>query len=366
MYISQMEIKNFRNLETANIELIDGINIFYGNNGQGKTNFLESIYLTSTGRSHRTNIDSELIAFDKDEAFINGIVKNNEYTDKISIYLRRNRAKGIAINNIPLKKVGDLFGRLYVVIFSPEDLQLVKSGPSERRKFLDTEICQLSNVYYYELNNYYRVLRQRNNLLKDLQKNKDKELKDTVFIWDKQLVEHGIKIYNHRKDFIERLNIIAGDIYGNIVSHTEELEIKYNPNIIPEEFEERLKKGLERDIRLGSTYYGIHKDDMDFIIDDMDLRKYGSQGQQRTASLSAKLAEIDIIHNKKGVKPVLLLDDVLSELDKNRQFFLISKLKDIQTIITCTGVEDLLNQIKDFESVKVFNVDDGKIKKIKK
>lgn len=359
MYVSSVSLKNFRNLNQLNMELTDGINILYGMNAQGKTNFLESVYLCAVGRSHRTLKDKEMIAFSEKESFVNISVKEDDTEDKISVYLRKDERKGIAVNRMPLKKIGELFGILLTVIFSPEDLQLVKNGPSERRKFLDMELCQLSRVYYYELQNYHRVLKQRNNLLKETARNKS--LKDTFFIWDEQLVSHGNKLYSHRKDFAEKLNCLSAKIYSEITNNKEKLEILYKPNVNPENFMQRLQKGLEKDIYTGSTSQGLHKDDLSFLIDGVDVRNFGSQGQQRTASLSAKLAEIELIYNEKGRTPVLLLDDVLSELDSSRQFYLLSRLKNIQTIITCTGVEDVLKSVGHFPNIRVFNVCDGNI-----
>jgi DNA replication and repair protein RecF len=359
MLVSSVSLKNVRNLKELNIGLSEGINILYGNNAQGKTNFLEAIYICATGRSHRTASDKEIINFKENEAFINLSSVSNGIKDKISVYLRRDLKKGIAVNGVALRKLGDLFGRLLIVMFSPEDLQLVKSGPSERRKFMDMEICQLSNVYYYELQSYYKALRQRNNLLKEI--SRDKSLKDTIFIWDEQIISHGIKIYNHRMEFTSDINKISSGIYSDITEAKEKLEILYKPNITPETFKQRLERSLEKDIYGGSTSYGIHKDDISFLIDGTEARNFGSQGQQRSVSLCAKLAEIELIKNKTGITPVLLLDDVLSELDSGRQFFLLSRLSDIQTLITCTGVEDVLSKVSSIENIKIFNVENGMI-----
>ncbi|MDL2248432.1 DNA replication/repair protein RecF [Tyzzerella sp. OttesenSCG-928-J15] len=356
MEILSASLKNFRNLAQTNIELYPSVNIFYGDNGQGKTNFLESLYFCATGRSHRTHNDKELINFGESDSYIQLQYKNNDIKDKISVHIKKDSKKGIAINGLPVKKLGDLLGNLLIVMFSPEDLNLVKNGPSERRKFLDMEICQLSAIYYHELNNYYRALKQRNNLLKEAYKNKS--LLDTIFIWDEQLVTHGSKIYEMRKKFVEEINEISANIYAEISEKQEELSLIYKPNILPENFGDKLNKNLERDLIFGSTSSGIHKDDIAIFIDGYDIRSFGSQGQQRTASLSMKLAEIDLIDRTKNKKPVLLLDDVLSELDEGRQRYLLSYISTIQTVITCTGVEDIIRKIGG-KDAKIFKVEKG-------
>lgn len=359
MYVSKLSLKNYRNLEQINLELNNGVNIFYGNNAQGKTNLLESIYICSTGRSHRTHIDKELINFNEEEAHIQAYCVEENILDKIDIHLKKNLKKGIALNNIPIRKIGELFGKLNAVIFSPEDLKLIKSGPSERRKFIDMELCQINNVYYYNLQQYYKVLKQRNNLLKKIQK--DSSLKETLFVWDNQIVEFGIKIIKSRMSFIYKINEISHNIHLNITNNKEKLKIEYKPSVIQEDFLDKLKKNLEKDVFYGSTSYGPHKDDLNFYINDVNVRDFGSQGQQRTASLSTKLAEIELIRQEKNREPILLLDDVLSELDKTRQKFLINFIKDIQVIITCTGVEDFIKNFK--ENYSIYRVENGKISK---
>ena len=360
MYVSTLKIGDFRNITSADVELKKGINILYGQNAQGKTNFLESLYICATGRSHRTKFDSQLINFDKKEAHIRAVVEKNFTIDKIDVHIKKEEKKGIALNGVPLKKVGDLFGVLHTVIFSPEDLQLIKSSPGERRKFMDIELCQLSNVYYYNLQQYYKVLKQRNNLLKNI--NKNPALKDTLFVWDSQLVEYGTKIIKKRQEFIEKINIAASKKHNEITNFKENLVIEYKPNVTTDEFMSKLEENLQKDIILGSTSKGPHKDDVSFTINDSEVKIYGSQGQQRTAALSAKLAEIEIIKEEKGETPVLLLDDVLSELDEKRQYYLLESIKDIQTVITCTGIEDSIKKYTD--KSYIFNVENGIIKKL--
>ncbi|WP_317366849.1 DNA replication/repair protein RecF [uncultured Tyzzerella sp.] len=357
MYVKKISLKNYRNIEKLDLELKDGVNIFYGKNAQGKTNLLESVYIGATGRSHRTHKDKELIKFGQDEAHIRLEVQKETIFDKIDIHLKNDSKKGIAINNIPINKLGELFGYLNVVIFSPEDLSLIKQGPQERRKFIDMELCQINNIYYYNLSQYHKVLKQRNTLLKKIIKNIS--LKDTLFVWDSQLVDFGVKIIQTRDLFIKKLNYISNKIHKDITNSTEILELKYKPSVTIEEFKEKIDKNIDKDILYGTTCYGPHKDDLLFFINGVNARDFGSQGQQRTASLSTKLAEIKLIEEEKGILPVLLLDDVLSELDKDRQRFLIKNIKNLQVIITCTGVEDVLKNLD--EKCNIFNVSNGKI-----
>ena len=357
MYVKKISLKNYRNIERLELELKNGVNIFYGSNAQGKTNLLESIYIGATGRSHRTHKDKELIKFDKEEAHIRLDIQNDKISDRIDIHLKKDSKKGIAINNIAINKLGELFGYLNVVIFSPEDLSLIKQGPQERRKFIDMELCQINNIYYYNLSQYYKVLKQRNSLLKKILK--EPSLKDTLFVWDNQLIEFGIKIIQARELFIKKLNNISKKIHMEITSDKENLEIKYKPNVLVSEFKEKLEKSIDKDILYTTTSYGPHKDDILFFINNINVRDFGSQGQQRTASLSTKLAEINLIEDEKAVLPVLLLDDVLSELDKDRQKFLIKNIKKLQVIITCTGVEDVLKNLD--EEYNIFKVSDGNI-----
>jgi len=336
MYIEHVSVKGFRNLAPLSLSLSPGLNLFYGNNAQGKTNFLESIYMCSTGRSQRTNISREMIGYTETDAYIQAFVRVNiKSCEKIGIHLHKSNKKGIAINGVPIKKLGQLFGHLLTVIFSPEDLQLIKAGPSERRRFIDVELCQLSAVYYHELQQYYYVLKQRNNLLKSIRTSA--QLRDTVEVWDQQLVSHGIKIIAYRYKFIEELSLLAQESHKRLSNKCEQLTLTYHPSTQADDFAEKLARGIERDIALGSTTVGIHKDDVIFHINNEDVRIYGSQGQQRTAALAAKLAEVGLMTERKQTSPVLLLDDVLSELDETRQNSLIRSIEDVQTIMTCTN-----------------------------
>lgn len=340
--------------------LKNGINIFYGENAQGKTNLLESLYLCVSGRSLRTRNDSQLIEFDSKESHIQIFVQKEKTTDRIDVHLKRDGKKGIAVNGIPLKKLGELFGTCHAVIFSPEDLNLIKEGPFDRRRFMDMEICQMNTVYYYDLQKYYRVLKQRNNLLKEIQKKPT--LKDTLFVWDEQLIDTAKRIIDARSDFLYKLDQIASEKQKSLTGGKDELKIAYKPNCTKTQLEEKLIKNQQRDILLGATQSGPHKDDILFFVNGKDVKQYGSQGQQRTTALSAKLAEIELIEQETAQKPILLLDDVLSELDKNRQNFLMQSIGNMQAVLTCTGIEDAIKQY--IPQATLFHVDKGMITKI--
>ena len=329
MKIKQLKLKNYRNYESLELKLDDLTNIFYGDNAQGKTNILEAIYLCGTTKSHRGTKDKDLIKFGEEESHIEAIVEKNSVPFKIDIHLKKNSPKGIAINKIPIKKASELFGIINIVFFSPEDLNIIKNGPAERRRFIDLELAQLDKVYLNDLSNYNRIINQRNKLLKDCYN--QKELLDTLDIWDIQLVHYGQKIIDRRNKFIIQLNEIIEKVHKQLTGNKESIKIEYEPSIGNLSLEESLKKNREKDIKFKSTSVGPHRDDICIMVNEIDIRKFGSQGQQRTAALSLKLAEIELVKIITGDTPILLLDDVLSELDKNRQNYLLDSIKDIQT-----------------------------------
>ena len=357
MIIKSIELSNFRNYEQLYIEFEEGTNILYGDNAQGKTNILEAAYISGTTKSHKGSKDKEMIRFHSEESHIRTIVEKNEKEYQIDMHLRNRGSKGVAINKIPIKKASELFGILNIVFFSPEDLNIIKNGPAERRRFLDSELCQLDKLYLSDLAKYNKILNQRNKLLKDI--NFRPDLMETLSVWDMQLVETGKRIIQRRKVFIEELNEIIGSIHSNITGGKESILLKYEPNIDDIFFEDELLKAKQKDLKLAQTTVGPHRDDMLFSIDGIDIRKYGSQGQQRTAALSLKLSEIEIVKKSIHNTPVLLLDDVLSELDSNRQNYLLNSISDIQTIITCTGLEEFVKNR--FHINKVFRVISGKV-----
>ena len=357
MIIRSVELKNFRNYEQLQIDFDQATNILFGDNAQGKTNILESAYVSATTKSHKGSRDKEMIRFGEEEAHIRTVVCKREQDFQIDIHLKKNRAKGIAINQVPIKKASDLFGILNIVFFSPEDLNIIKDGPTERRRFLDLELCQLDKIYLSDLTAYNKLLKQRNTLLKDMIFRPD--LKDTLPVWDEQLVEYGKRIIRRRQSFIDELYQIVQDIHSNLSGKRELLTIKYEPNVESMFFEDELFRASDRDRKLCQTSVGPHRDDISFLIGDIDIRKYGSQGQQRTAALSLKLSEIELVKRTIGDTPVLLLDDVLSELDSNRQNYLLNSIHDIQTIITCTGLDEFVKN--KFQIHRIFQVTDGHV-----
>ena len=357
MFVESLELQNFRNYKDLHIGFDKGTNIFYGDNAQGKTNILEAVYMASTAKSHRGSKDREIISFDEDESHIKMLIRKEKYSDRIDMHLKKHGSKGIAVNGMPLKRASELFGVSSVVIFSPEDLNLIKNGPSDRRRFIDMELCQLEPIYTNHLSSYNRVLMQRNKLLKELQYNPD--YMDIIKIYDLQIVKYGKDIIERRSRFIKELGSITAGIHLSLTGGREKLVLEYEPNVLPKAFHEELEKGLERDIRYKISCVGPHRDDMTFISNGIDLRKYGSQGQQRSAALSLKLAEIEMVKRKVKDSPLLLLDDVLSELDSSRQEHLLECINDIQTFITCTGLDDFVNN--HFNINKIFRVSGGKV-----
>lgn len=357
MIIKSLELSNFRNYDFLDITFDKGTNILYGDNAQGKTNILEAIFVSATTKSHKSSKDKDMIQFGNEEAHIRTYLEKEELEYKVDMHLRSSKSKGIAINGQKIKKAAELLGLLNVVFFSPEDLSIIKNGPSERRRFVDMELCQLDSFYLYNLNHYNKIVNQRNKLLKDLYFNP--ALQETLGIWDAQLVSFGSKIIERRKIFADQLNEMIYDIHKKLSGGKEELKIIYEPDVMLEEFEEKCRKNQERDIKLKQTTTGPHRDDFCFMVGDIDIRKFGSQGQQRTAALSLKLSEIELVKKISKDIPVLLLDDVLSELDSSRQNYLLNSIGDIQTIITCTGLDDFINNR--FEINKIFKVTGGMI-----
>ena len=361
MIIKSIELQNFRNYEDLNISFDEGTNIFYGDNAQGKTNILEAAYLSGTTKSHKCSKDKEMIRFGEQEAHIRTVVVKKDKEYQIDMHLKNKRSKGIAINKVPIKKASELFGILNMVFFSPEDLNIIKNGPAERRRFLDSELCQLDKIYLSDLTTYNKILNQRNKLLKDMVYRPD--LKDTLPVWDMQLVETGRKIIRRRKQFVDELNEIVHDIHYRISGEKEDLLLQYEPSIEDIFFEDELSRVKERDMRQCMTSVGPHRDDLLFSIGEVDIRKFGSQGQQRTSALSLKLSEIELVKRSIHDTPVLLLDDVLSELDSNRQNYLLNSIHDTQTLITCTGLDEFVKNR--FQINKIFKVVQGTVEERK-
>lgn len=357
MVIKSMSLQNYRNYKALYLDFDPSTNIFYGDNAQGKTNILEAVYVSGTTKSHRSAKDRELILFSEEEAHICTMMERQGMVHKIDMHLRKNKTKGIAIDGIPIRKASELFGIINFVFFSPEDLSIIKNGPSERRRFIDSELCQLDKIYLYNLSNYNKIVLQRNKILKELFFRPD--YKEVLEVLDLQLLQYGREIIKRRKNFIKELNAIIGNIHRQLSGGQEEIILEYEANTEEEQFSDLLKKHMDRDIRQKTTTVGPHRDDLSFFVNGIDIRKFGSQGQQRTAALSLKLSEIELVKRTIHDTPILLLDDVLSELDSNRQNYLLNSIRDIQTMITCTGLDELIQHR--FAINKVYRVTDGNV-----
>lgn len=357
MIIKSMSLQNYRNYKTLSLDFDPNTNIFYGDNAQGKTNILEAVYVSGTTKSHRSSKDRDLIHFSEEEAHICTFVEKNGIVHKIDMHLRKNRTKGIAIDGIPIKKASELFGIIHFVFFSPEDLSIIKNGPSERRRFIDIELCQLDKVYLYNLASYNKLVLQRNKLLKELYFRPD--YREVLEVLDLQMIQYGSQIVKRRRIFIQELNEIIRKIHRQLSGEQEEIFLEYESNSDEEHFAEHLKRNMDRDIRLKTTTTGPHRDDLSFLVNQVDIRKFGSQGQQRTTALSLKLSEIELVKRTIHDAPILLLDDVLSELDSNRQNYLLNSIQNVQTLITCTGLDEFINHR--FSINKVYKVTDGHV-----
>ena len=355
MRIKSIECKDFRNYTQVQMVPDPGTTILYGKNAQGKTNLLEAVYVSATSKSPRTSRDREMIRFGAEEAHIRTIVEREGRDTRIDIHLRKNKSKGIAINGVPIQRAAELFGFLNVVLFSPEDLSIIKNGPAERRRFMDAELCQLDRIYLSDLSAYQRALEQRGKLLKEIVENPS--LEDTLDVWDAQLIKYGRSVIRRRRQFISEIRETVEQIHWRITGEREHLSISYEPQTEDKYLEDALMAARDKDIRLGQTTCGPHRDDIKFSVDGIDIRQYGSQGQQRTCALSLKLSEIAIIERMRHEKPVLLLDDVLSELDSDRQRFLLQSFSDTQTIITCTGLDEFIKNR--FSIDRVYHIEEG-------
>ena len=334
-------------------------NILYGDNAQGKTNILESIYMAATTKSHRGSKDREIIKIGEEESHIRLCIKKSDISHRIDMHLRKSKNKGVAIDGLPIRRTTELFGLLNVIFFSPEDLSIIKNGPSERRRFLDLELCQLSRLYYQNLSSYSKILNQRNNLLKQIRFQNN--LIETLEAWDIQLVKYGSEVIKYREKFIKHLGEVCQKIHNKLTGGKEKILLEYDRDVGYDSYLTELAKKRQKDLKYSTTTVGPHRDDISFIVNGIDIRKYGSQGQQRTAALSLKLAQIQLMREVMKESPILLLDDVLSELDSNRKTYLLESIKDTQTIITCTGLDEFIS--KHLPIQRMFQIKAGKIVK---
>ena len=305
MKIESLRLENFRNYKSLELDFSSGSNLFYGDNAQGKTNILEAVYFCGTTRSHRTSRDRDLICFGQEEAHLRMELVSRGQPYRIDVHLKNGRAKGIAINSMPIRRAQELVGLGSFIFFSPEDLSIIKNGPSERRRFLDMELCQLSRVYMAALSSYNKVLMQRNRLLRDLAFSPQDI--GTLDVWDEQLVRYGSEVIRFREKFVLALDEVIRPIHFSLSSGRENLSVLYEKNTDAEAFAEKLGKGRERDLFMKTTETGPHRDDLGFRIfspegkeTQIDLRRFGSQGQQRSSALSLKLAEIQLVKEQTG------------------------------------------------------------------
>ncbi len=343
MLVRSLILRNYRNYKELFLDFSDNINIFLGKNAQGKTNIIESVYYSSLGHSHRTRNDSEIILWEQPEALLRLTMERMEVQQEIKIEFRREKRRKILWNESPISR-SELIGKLHTVLFSPEDLFLIKGAPSGRRRFLDRELSQASPAYYHDLLNYTRIVSQRNVLLKRIRDHKSNA--DQLDLWDRQLADYAVRIVKKRQEAVGKLNRLSNLMQRRISADAEELSISYDISGMEENmtkdmaswYNEKMMNSRESDILRGSTGIGPHHDDLILKVNDVDLRSYGSQGQQRTGALALKLSELEFLHSETGEYPVLLLDDVMSELDKGRRQQLLDFIRqeNIQTLVTAT------------------------------
>ncbi len=359
MEVKRLTLKNFRNYSEETIEFSPRTNLIYGNNAEGKTNILEAVYLAATGRSHRAKTDAQMVKFDEEYARValEFADKNRDY--KIVIGLLPGNRKSVRINDVPINKLSVLVNYLNVVMFSPEDLELIKGSPRMRRQFMDTSISSLSPRYLSELVTYHKVLSQKNNLLRTARLG-NKKAADNIDVWNIQLAAAGVRIMKERKSFLEGLSKAAMPIHRDIAQ--SELRIEYSPSFETEILESpnpemsylaRLEEVKQREIENGSALYGIQRDEIRFFIDDNEAKIYASQGQQRTIVLCMKLALTEYIKRRRDEYPVLLFDDIMSELDEKHRLYLAERIRDKQVLLTCTDREES-------KAARIIKIENGK------
>lgn len=370
MYLEELSINNFRNYSEAKLTFSPATNILIGKNAQGKTNLLEAIYVLAMTRSHRTNNDHELLRFKTNSATIRGTLINQLGKTKLGIDLS-NKGKKARVNQLEQAKLSQYIGKMNVILFAPEDLSLVKGSPAVRRRFIDMEFGQIDANYLYNLSQYKAVLKQKNRYLKQLQQKKVTDLL-LLDVFSDQLAAFGAEIIIRRLGFLTKLGKFAAKLQLQITNQQESLKLRYDSTInledqkmiktdwIYKKLKEQYRQQQKKEIFQGTTLSGPHRDDLAFLINEKNVQLYGSQGQQRTAALSVKLAEVDLMHQETGEYPILLLDDVLSELDGARQTSLIKSIQNrVQTFLTTPSLNDVARQL--IKDPKVFIINQGKI-----
>ena len=370
MHLVHLHLINYRNYNNQELHLNRGINILIGANGQGKTNLLESVYYLSTGGNFRGNKEMELIKWDAPYFRVTGQMKKDgsDRMHELEIYVDREKHKQLKINGVKYKSMSELHNYLRVVLFSPDDLKIIKGSPAERRRYLDVVMCQLDKNYHRLIRYYDRIIVQRNNLLKEVQYHR--QHKSQLEVWNQYLIEYGSQIIYKRLQFLKILVPMARKVQQTLTDETERFTVTYHCSMgaigdfsvekIKNLFQTIVEKKQDEELVRGTTLWGPHRDDLIFYLNGMDLKRYGSQGQQRTGILSLKMAELQVFYKWFGEYPLLLLDDVMSELDDGRRHYLIEMVKknEIQTIITGANIELLTEEIAKDE---VFSVSEGKI-----
>lgn len=362
MLLNELKLKNFRNIKEATLNASEKVNIIYGENAQGKTNILEAIWLFSGNKSFRGAKDQNLINTEEEFARLEMKFYESKRNQTASIIFAEK--KTVKLNEVKLESIKKLNGKIIAVCFSPNELSIIKGGPIFRRKFLDEAIIQMSNTYSNYVSVYDRLLKQRNALLKDV-KYSTKNY-NTLEVWDEKLVNAGSKIAYQRKEFLKEILNKTKVIYYDLSDEKEKSQIKIksdyldssmNEKEIKESFAKKLKENLQNDIEFGNTGVGPHRDDFDFLIDEKNAKDFGSQGQQRSGAISLKLAEAELLYEKTGKKPLILLDDVLSELDIKRQNYILNKISERQIFLTCCELTDQLKK----HANNIYKIESGKI-----
>ncbi|MCL2586752.1 MAG: DNA replication/repair protein RecF [Firmicutes bacterium] len=350
MHIKSLSVQNFRNHNDTTVELSPGVNVFVGQNAQGKTNLLEAIFLSCVGRGWRSPRDRDMINFDANDARVKAVAVKSYGEVEVEMILSRLAKKSININGIPVQKMGELMGQINCIFFSPDELRLVKEAPADRRRFLDIDISQIDKSYFYSLLRYNKILAQRNSLLKS----SSEDIGRGLDIWDSELVREGEKIVARRREFLKALSPAVIEVHNVLTGGMEEVRLEYETAKSP--LQESLQAAREKDMRLKTTTVGPHRDDIKIVLDGKDARLFASQGQQRTIALSLKLAELKVFERLTGERPILLLDDVLSELDESRQARLLEIIQETQAIVTTTATKNLPLVFS------IFNIEGGSVK----
>ncbi|MDX6154360.1 DNA replication/repair protein RecF [Marinococcus sp. PL1-022] len=371
MYVKNIRLKQYRNYGDIALQIENTVNVIVGENAQGKTNLMEAIHMLAFAKSHRTSKDRELIGWDHDFARIEASVEREQRHVDLEVILSA-KGKKVKKNGIEQKKLSEYIGACNVVMFAPEDLNLVKGGPNMRRRFIDMEIGQISPVYLHDLSKYQRILKQRNQLLKGMFPAPSREQELTLEVIDEQYIEAAVKVIQRRYGFLQQLEGWASEIHTRITQDREQLKLQYDPSanihaemeasVLAEQLRAELERRRENEIRRGLSLAGPHRDEMKLLVNDRDVQTYGSQGQQRTAALSLKMAEIELIRSYVGEYPILLLDDVLSELDQHRQSHLLDAIQGkVQTFVTTTSIESIKHET--IERATVFTARQGQLEK---